>query len=50
MIAHLGFIVFAYALAFAVIGAMIGAVLLDHRRLRRDLSRFEARDSERTDS
>jgi heme exporter protein CcmD len=40
---HLGFIVAAYALAVAAIAAMIGGVLLEHRRLRRDLSRFDAR-------
>ena len=30
---HIGFVVAAYAVAFAVIAGMIGAVVLDYRRL-----------------
>jgi heme exporter protein CcmD len=45
VIAHFGFIAIAYGLATAVIGGMIGAVIYEHRRLRRELSRFEDRDS-----
>jgi heme exporter protein CcmD len=44
MIAHLGFIAFAYGFSIVVIGGMIGAVVYEHRRLRRELSRFEDRD------
>lgn len=45
MIAHLGYIVFAYGLTAAVIGGMIGAVVLEQRRLKRELARFEDRQS-----
>ena len=45
MIDHLGFIVVAYALSVAVIGGMIAAVMLEHRRLKRELSRFEDRET-----
>lgn len=45
MIAHAGFIAVAYGLSFVVIGGMIGAIVLEHRRLRRELSRFEDRNS-----
>ncbi|MDB5543786.1 MAG: hypothetical protein JWO64_935 [Hyphomicrobiales bacterium] len=45
MIAHVGFIAVAYGLSIAVIGGMIGAIVYEHRRLRRELSRFEDRDS-----
>ncbi len=45
MIDHLGFIAMSYALAFIVIAGMIGAVVIEHRRLRRELSRFEDRDA-----
>ena len=41
MIDHVGFIAFSYALAALVIGGMIGAIVYEHRRLRRALSRFE---------
>ena len=34
---HIGFVVAAYAVAAATIGAMIGAVLLDSRRLKAQL-------------
>lgn len=37
---HLGFIAAAYALAFIVVTAMIAAIWLDHRRLKRALSAF----------
>ena len=30
---HIGFVVAAYLVAFAVLAAMIGSVVLDHRRL-----------------
>ncbi len=30
---HIGFVIAAYAVAAAVIAAMIGSVLVDHRRL-----------------
>ena len=39
---HLGFIVAAYVVAAAAIAAMIGAVLVDYRRLTRALTRLEA--------
>ncbi len=39
---HIGFIVAAYAVAAVVIGAMIVAIVLDGRRLRRALARFGA--------
>jgi heme exporter protein CcmD len=45
LINHLGYIALSYALAVAVIGGMIGAVVLEHRRLKRELSRFEDRDA-----
>jgi heme exporter protein CcmD len=45
MIAHFGFIAVSYALAFAVIAGMIGTVVYEHRRLRRELSRFEDHDA-----
>ena len=34
---HLGFVVAAYAVAFAVIAGMIGSVVLDYRRLGAEL-------------
>jgi len=37
---HFGFVIAAYALAFAVIGGMIAAILLDSLRLKRALSSF----------
>ena len=36
---HLGFVVVAYAVAAATIGAMIGAVALDGRRLNAQMER-----------
>jgi len=45
VIDHLGFIVVSYALAFVVIAGMIGAIVFEHRRLRRELSLFEDRDA-----
>jgi heme exporter protein CcmD len=36
---HLGFVVAAYAVAAATIGAMIGAVVLDGRRLNAQMER-----------
>jgi heme exporter protein CcmD len=39
---HYGFIIAAFALTFLVIGGMAIAILLDHRRLRRDLARLAA--------
>ena len=36
---HIGFVVAAYAVAAATIGAMIGAVVLDSRRLNAQLDR-----------
>ncbi len=37
---HFAFVIAAYALAFAVIGGMIAAVLLDSLRLKRALASF----------
>lgn len=37
---HTGFIVAAFAVTIVVIGAMVLAIVLDHRRLRRDLDRL----------
>ena len=34
---HIGFVVAAYCVAFVVIAAMIGSVVLDSRRLNREL-------------
>jgi hypothetical protein len=34
---HIGFVIAAYCVAGAVIGAMIGAVVIDYRRLNVDL-------------
>ncbi|MDB5642515.1 MAG: hypothetical protein JWN07_1832 [Hyphomicrobiales bacterium] len=45
MTTHFGFIAFSYALAAVVIGGMIGVIVTEHRRLRRELSRFEDRDA-----
>jgi len=41
-IPHIGFIVAAYLVTAAAIAAMIGAILVDYRRLGRALSRLEA--------
>jgi heme exporter protein D len=40
---HADFILAAYAVAAAVIAAMIGWVVLDHRRQRRLLSQLQSR-------
>ena len=52
---HIGFIIAAYAVAAAVLAAMIGAVVLDYRRLSaeldkatRALSDARRRDADRT--
>jgi len=34
---HIGFVVAAYAVAFAALAAMIGSVVFDYRRLSADL-------------
>jgi heme exporter protein CcmD len=34
---HIGFVIAAYAAAAAVIAAMIGSIVLDHRRLSAEL-------------
>lgn len=39
---HFGSVLAAYALALALIAAMIAAVVLDHRRLKRALSKLAA--------
>jgi len=41
-IPHIGFIVAAYVVTAAAIAVMVGAVLVDYRRLGRALSRLEA--------
>jgi heme exporter protein CcmD len=41
-IPHIGFIVAAYVVTAAAILAMIGAVVVDYRRLTRALSRLDA--------
>lgn len=41
--AHAPFIALAYALALAVVAALIGWTMLDHRALRRALRAFERR-------
>jgi heme exporter protein CcmD len=41
-IPHIGFIVAAYLIAALTILAMIGAILVDYRRLSRALSRLDA--------
>lgn len=40
---HAAFIVGAYAVAFLIVAALIGWVLVDHRRQRQILSDLEAR-------
>ena len=37
---HTGFIVAAFAVTIVVIGAIMLAIIFDHRRLRRDLDRL----------
>ena len=41
-IPHIGFIVAAYLVTAAAILAMIGAIIVDYRRLTRALSRLDA--------
>lgn len=41
---HTSFIVAAYFITFAVIGATIGTIVLRHRALRRALARFNDND------
>ena len=43
---HVGFIVAAYAITFVAVGAMIVAILLDHRALTKVLSRMRQTSSE----
>ena len=38
---HAGFIVAAYAVAFVVVAAMVLNAVIDHRRLKRALSKFK---------
>ncbi len=40
---HAGFIFAAYALCIGVVGGLILATWLDHRRLKHELSQFESR-------
>lgn len=40
---HLGFIIAAYALGFAVIAGMVVAILYDHITLRRALAKLSVR-------
>jgi heme exporter protein CcmD len=37
-VAHAGFIIAAYAICIGVIGGLILAIYLDHRRLKRELA------------
>jgi heme exporter protein CcmD len=39
---HLGFIIAAYALAFVMVAAMVGAIWVDYLRLKRSLSSLAA--------
>ena len=39
---HFGFVIAAYLLAFAVIGGMMAAILIDYMRLKRALSALAA--------
>ncbi len=39
-VAHAGFILASYLLCLGVILGMIGAIWLDHRRLKRDLAKL----------
>ena len=41
---HTGFIVAAYGVAGLVVAAMVLAIVLDHRALKRDLKRLGGRD------
>jgi heme exporter protein D len=47
---YAGFIVAAYAAAFAVIAALIGWIIADHRAQRRTLADLEARGMTRRSS
>ena len=42
---HAAFIVAAYFITFAVVGATIGSIVLRHRALKRALARFNDNDS-----
>lgn len=42
-VAHAGFIIAAYAICCVVVGGLILATWLDHRRLTRDLAQFDER-------
>jgi heme exporter protein CcmD len=46
---HFGFILAAYAVTFVVVAGMIGAIVLDHRALRRALARFAITPAARED-
>jgi heme exporter protein CcmD len=39
---HIGFVIVAYAITFAVITLLIGATALDYRALRRALAAYES--------
>ena len=41
---HVGFILAAYAITALTLVGMIGALVLDHRALRRDLARMRDRE------
>jgi heme exporter protein CcmD len=44
---HLGFIIAAYALAFVMVAAMVGAIWVDYLRLKRSLSSLAALKKDR---
>ncbi len=44
---HTGFILAAYGLAAVVIATMLATIVLDHRALKKRLSRFGAREADR---
>lgn len=46
MSTHAAFVAFSYGVTLLVIAAMIGAILMDYRRLKRALSRFPQREGE----
>lgn len=48
-VAHFGFIFAAYAVTFVVVAGIIGAIVLDHRALQRELARMAARTPARGD-
>ncbi len=39
-VAHAGFIIAAYAICIGVVGGLVLAIYLDHRRLKRELARL----------